>query len=267
MALAGVLALLACSTRLAAQKPDTATMVRMRIRVVGVFDRQTGEPIDGVEVRDYNSGFTALTTRTGTVALLLGDTLGTLVNIKKIGYTPQTIMVGTAIKDTIPLTIDLLRAGQLLAAMIVTADGRSIRLGPTDTVQALLNNGFYERRATSAAPADAFITGDKLRATTLLSDARFLGRGICEDNLFVDGVRMSAEKRQGLFTHEGVDALLDPSVVAGIETYRFGDLPTSTTHTFEGAGILATQASASTIANGLNSMTAMGCVTMIWLRR
>lgn len=163
-AAAVLLPILSFAPAVSAQQRDT-TMVRTRARVLGVFDRQTGEPIEGVEVRDYANGFTALTTRTGTVALLLADTLGTLVNIKKIGYTPQTIMVGTAVKDTVPLTIDMLRAGQLLEKIIVTADGRSLKLGPYDTVQMLLNNGFYERRATAAAPLDAFITGDKLRAS------------------------------------------------------------------------------------------------------
>jgi hypothetical protein len=249
-----------------AQQRDT-TMVRTRVRVLGVFDRQTGEPIEGVEVRDYSNGFMALTTRTGTVALLLTDTLGTLVNIKKIGFVPQTIMLGTALKDTVPLTIDMLRTGQLLEKVIVTADGRSLKLGPNDTVQTLLDNGFYARRATSAAPADAFITGDRMRASMLLSNAHYFGRGICENNVFVDGVRFPVEKRQGLFTKEGIDAMIDPTQVAGIETYRVGDLPASTTHSFEGASALNGGGSLSAIATGLNSMTATECVTLIWLKR
>jgi hypothetical protein len=247
--------------------PKQDSMVRTRIRVVGVFDRQTGEPLEGAEVRDFNSGLRSLTTRTGTVALLLDDTLGTLVHIRKVGYNPQTLMVGTALKDTIPLTVDLLRAGQLLETMIVTADGRSLRLGLTDTVQALIANGFYERRITSAAPSGAFITGDKLRATMMLSDARYFGRGICEDNLFVDGVRWVVPKREGLFSMEGIDAMLHPTDVAAIETYRFGDLPSSATHTYGGAGALAGGPSLSAVANGLNSMTVQGCVTLIWLKR
>jgi hypothetical protein len=249
-----------------AQQRDT-TMVRTRARVLGVFDRQTGEPIEGVEVNDNASGFTALTTRTGTVALLLTDTLGTLVRIKKVGYTPQTIMVGTAFKDTVPLTIDMRRTGQLLETVVVTADGRVLKLGVNDTVQTLLDNGFYMRRATSAAPLDAFITGDKLRATLLLSDAHYFGRGICEGNVFVDGVRFPVEQRHGQFTKEGIDAMINPNDVAGIETYRVGDLPASTTHVFEGAGALAGGASLSAIANGLNSMTSTECVTLIWLKR
>ena len=255
-----------------AQKPqprsDTTRMVRTRVRVLGVFDRQTGEPIEGVEVRDYNSGLSSITTRTGTVALLLEDTLGTLVNIKKVGYTPQTLMVGTAISDTIPLTIDLLRAGQLLETTIITADGKALRLGPTDTSKTLLANGFYERRLRSAAPSDAFITGDKLRATMLLSDAHYFGRGICEGNVFVDGVRVAVEQRQGAFSKEGIDMMIDPSEVAGIETYHFSDIPPGTTHSYAGAGVMtavAPGAEALTIvANGLNSMTVKGCVTLIW---
>jgi hypothetical protein len=271
---AAILALVATAAAALAQTHDTTGMVRTRMRVIGVFDRQTGQPLDGVEVRDFNSGLTALTTRTGTVALLLEDTLGTLIRIKKVGYTPQTLMVGTAVKDTIPLTVDLLRAGMLLEKVIVTANGRTLRLGPRDTVQTLLENGFYERRASSAASADAFITGDNLRATVLLSDARFFGRPICESNVYVDGMPMNfvdgAAPRAGVFTHEGIDAFIDPSQIAGIETYRFGDLPASTTNTFAGDRALSglgASSSFSAIANGLNSATVTGCVTLIWLKR
>ena len=258
----------AISAQKAKPKSDSTQMVHTRMRVLGVFDRQTGEPIEGVEVRDYNSGLSSITTRTGTVALLLEDTLGTLVNIKKVGYTPQTLMVGTGMTDTIPLTIDMLRAGQLLATTIVTADGKSLRLGPADTSKTLLANGFYERRLTSAAPADAFITGDKLRATMLLSDAHYFGRGICEANVFVDGVRVAVEARQGMYTKEGIDAMIDPSEIAGIETYRFSDIPPGMTHSYAGAGAMSATAAGAdaltVVANGLNSMTVQGCVTLIW---
>jgi hypothetical protein len=170
----------------------------------------------------------------------------------------------------VPLTIDMLRAGQLLSTVVVTAEGRTLRLGPTDTVKTLLENGFYERRLTSAAPSDAFITGDRLRATVLLSDAHYFGRGICGANVFVDGVRWAVERRQGLYTKEGIDVMIDPSQVAGIETYRFGDLPPGMTHTFSGGGAMAGLSGAdalSVVANGLNSMTVQGCVTLIWLKR
>jgi len=85
--------------------------------------------------------------------------------------------------------------------------------------------------------------------------------------VFIDGVRVAVERREGMFSKEGIDAMIDPSEVAGIETYRFSDIPPGTTHSFAGAGAMAGVSSADAltiVANGLNSMTVQGCVTLIW---
>ncbi len=141
-------------------------------------------------------------------------------------------------------------------------------LSKNDTISTLLRNGFYERREISAAPRSAFITGDKLQGTMLATDARYFGRGICESNVYIDGMPFVVPRRTGRFLKEGLDAIIDPFDIAGIETYTTGELPTGAAHTTEGAGALDINASgsANAVANASGTLAGAGCVTMIWLR-
>lgn len=250
-----------------AAKTDSTGTVRAHLRVVGVFDEESGDPLEGVDVTDFFTGITARTTKTGTMALILGDTTGTLVRLKKVGYQPITMPVGTALRDSTPLTVLMLRAGHRLPA-VITIGERTIELGKGDTVSALLRNGFYERREIGGAPRAAFIAGDRMRGTSLLTNARFFGRPICESNLYIDGVKVTAPRRTGgHFLKEGVDGLVDPLDVAGIETYRSGELPVGTAHTMEGPGTFdPAAAAANAVANASGTMAGTGCVTFIWLR-
>jgi hypothetical protein len=232
-----------------AAKPDTASR-RLHIRLLGLFDEQTGEVIEGADVTDAATGITARTTVTGTVALIFADTNGTLIRIKKVGYQPVSMLIGTALRDTSPITATILRAGVNLPT-VITIGSRVIRLGAADTNSTLLRNGFYERREISAAPRSAFIDGSKLRGTSVLSNARFFGRAICESNVWIDGMKITVPRRTGHFLKEGIDAILNPFDVAGIETYTTGEMPAGTTHTIDAPGTLA----------------GSGCVTMIWLNR
>ena len=272
-----VLALLAAPAGVLAQATGTppgkpaasqdSASARVRLRLIGVFDQETGEPIENVDVTDFFTGITSRTTKTGTTALIVSGTSGTLVRIKKVGYQPVTLPVRTALGDTTPVTTTLIRAGHVLPAVITIGD-RTIVLGKADTVSSLLRNGFYERRETAAAPRSAFITGDKLRGTTLLTNARYFGRPICESNVYIDGVKVSSPQRTGgHFLKEGIDQLIDPSDVAGIETYSGGELPAGTTHTMQGPGTLDPAAAGATaVANASGTMAGTGCATFIWLR-
>lgn len=255
-----ILAAPAWAQRAEAPRPDSAQGRTVRLRLVGVFDENTGEPVEGTEVRDYSSGLSAVTTATGTLVLPMLDTTGALLGVKKVGYLPQTLLIGTTTTDTVPLTVTMRKVGQALPAVITTASGRTVRLGPADTIRALFTNGFYERRASSAAPSSAFITGDKLRSTMLVSNARFFGRALCEGNLFIDGAKIGVDARTGMFMKEGVDMFVSPSDVAGIETYYFGEMPASAPHTLDGPGAFSAD-------NAIGSMPGRGCVSMIWLRR
>jgi hypothetical protein len=257
-------------------KPDTASQ-RVHVRVLGVFDEQTGEVIEGADVTDAATGITARTTVTGTVALIFADTNGTLIRIKKVGYQPVSMLIGTALRDTSPITATILRAGVNLPT-VITIGNRVIKLGSADTNSTLLRNGFYERREISAAPRSAFIDGSKLRGTSVLSNARFFGRAICESNVWIDGMKVTVPRRTGHFLKEGIDAILNPFDVAGIETYTTGEMPAGTTHTIDapgsldpsagpGTGTVGTGASGGFATNAAGTLASSGCVTMIWLNR
>lgn len=127
-----IAALLATSS-LAAQdssraKPRPAAAA-YRNRVLGAFDEQSGEPLEGLEVIDVASGTTALTTKTGTVSLAFLPDGGSLVRLRKVGYAPMTINIGISPADTSPLTIIMRRSAQELPA-VVTKDSARRYISP-----------------------------------------------------------------------------------------------------------------------------------------
>lgn len=89
-----------------------------RNRLLGVYDAQSGEPLEGVEVSDAFNGNKSLTTKTGTVSLFFLPDGGGVVRLKKIGYEVQTLTVAISPADTTPITVMLTRA-QALAPVVV----------------------------------------------------------------------------------------------------------------------------------------------------
>ena len=100
-------------------KPPAAVMPLYRLRVLGVFDAESGEPVEGAEVADALNHVSALTTSTGTVSLIFLPEGGNMVQIKKVGYKPMILAVEIGPPDTLPITIVLNR----LAATAVGAGG------------------------------------------------------------------------------------------------------------------------------------------------
>jgi hypothetical protein len=216
-----------------------------------VFDADAVRPLQAAQVEDLGTGWSAFTTSTGTVSLSFVDTLGSLIRIRKPGYGPYTLFVSNSARDTIPVTVLLQRVTQLDAAVIRAAPGSR---GPADTVRALELNGYYERRRSSGAPASAFVTLERIKGLTLVSDVRYLTvRGICKDNLYLDGMRikmpdLNAPSLTGSVSvvrgplRDGLDALLNPTAVLAIELLRGAEVPPQ--------------------YNG----TAGSCATLVWTR-
>jgi hypothetical protein len=116
---------------LGAQSPaDTTKRVNYayRYRILGVYDEQSGDPLEGVEVADVLNGNKALTTKTGTVSLMFLPDGGGFVRLRKIGYEVQTITVSISPADTNPLTVVLARATQL--ATVVVKDSAPKYISP-----------------------------------------------------------------------------------------------------------------------------------------
>jgi hypothetical protein len=95
--------------RIERQRADSIghAVARYRLRLLGVYDGSTGDPLAGASVTDTVSRTTARTTGTGTVSLaFLPDGISTL-RIQKPGYTPVLVDVRISPADTVPLTLIL----------------------------------------------------------------------------------------------------------------------------------------------------------------
>src|SRR5690242_9158396 len=103
----------------AGQEPSSKPTVFIG-RIIGIYDAETGAPIEAVEIMDVASRISALTTSTGTVALSFVDTAGSLFRIRKLGYESLMMPIANS-PGSIPLTIVLKRSGQLLPATVTTA--------------------------------------------------------------------------------------------------------------------------------------------------
>ncbi|MEP6619874.1 MAG: carboxypeptidase regulatory-like domain-containing protein [bacterium] len=81
-----------------------------RFRIMGLFDGDTGEPIEGAEVRELATGTKALTSPTGTVSLAFMKDGGGPVVLAKTGYKPDIVTVAISPRDTVWLTFLLFKA-------------------------------------------------------------------------------------------------------------------------------------------------------------
>ena len=106
-----------------AQKPDTAGLVAVpnyRLRLLGVYDEGSGDPVAGVRVSDFVSGKSATTGNGGAVRLTFLPDGGGIVRIQKIGYETQMFPVAITPTDTVPITVVMRRVTELPA--VVTTD-------------------------------------------------------------------------------------------------------------------------------------------------
>jgi hypothetical protein len=91
------------------KKPQTTAnaLPSYRYRIMGVFDEETGEPIEGAEVRDVLSGTWTKTTVTGTVSLVFLPEGGSPVRISKAGYEELTVPIEISAETPSPITLTM----------------------------------------------------------------------------------------------------------------------------------------------------------------
>lgn len=89
------------------------------IKIIGVFDARSGDPVAGVTVRDVLSGERVVTTATGTARLdfVLYRGAAAIVQLQKVGFEVKQIVVSRA--DTSSVT-ELLEPATALAPVVTT---------------------------------------------------------------------------------------------------------------------------------------------------
>lgn len=122
------------------------------MRIMGVYDDRSGEPVEGADIVDVLSGNVIRTSSTGTAALAFLPEGGGLVRIRKVGFEPQTMMVTISPSDTLPLTILLKHVVELAAMSVVDSSPRYRSPGL---------KGFEERRKNAAA--GSFVSEAEIR--------------------------------------------------------------------------------------------------------
>lgn len=155
---AGALAALVLATMtVGAQTPQpagsgaAAAANLYRYRFLGVYDAQSGEPLEGVEVADIANGNKSMTTKTGTVSLFFLPDGGSLVRLRKIGYETQTMAISISPADTTPVTIVMVKATQLPAVIV------------NDSAPRHLSGGLRRFEEHRALGFGHFITEDEFR--------------------------------------------------------------------------------------------------------
>ena len=207
---------------------------------ITVIDSVTGLPLADVQVLDLRTRISSITTKSGTAVLTLLDSAGALISFRRIGYRPLTRLVTLGNPDT-SLTVSLDPIPQPVRGVVTSGRAGARNRGPADTVRTLELNGFYERRRQTSAPASAFVTEERLSRLTNLADLRNLtGRGLCAQNLYVDGMRVRVDR--------SFYSWLRPDRVAAIELY---------THAPEIPALYNV-----TLPSGASSI----CATLIWTK-
>ncbi len=90
--------------------PVPAALPAYRMRLVGVFDAVTGNPVEGAAVTDSASGTHAETTVTGTITLAFLPEGPAILRISKSGYLDERQDILISPRDSFPLTIVLGKA-------------------------------------------------------------------------------------------------------------------------------------------------------------
>ncbi len=84
---------------------SAAALPSYRYRLLGIYDQDTGEPVDSARVADAKTGTYVSTTATGTVSLVFLPEGGSLLHITKQGYEELDIPVDIGPTATTPLTL------------------------------------------------------------------------------------------------------------------------------------------------------------------
>jgi len=123
-------------------RDPVASVPRAPIRIIGVYDEASGQPIPAAEISETATGSSVMTSTTGAANLGFIVPKGGEIRIRKIGFEEQTMTISMAPADTLPITVVMKRVAELPA--VVTKDAAPRYLSPT-------LKSFEERRKNHAS--------------------------------------------------------------------------------------------------------------------
>lgn len=91
------------------------------VRLLGVFDDATGDPVGGAQVVDLATKRIAVTSVSGAISLAFLRPGVSILLIRKIGYAPRLQTVTVSASDTVPITMALEPRAQVLPEVRTTA--------------------------------------------------------------------------------------------------------------------------------------------------
>ena len=141
-------------------RDPVASVPRAPLRIIGVYDEASGQPIPAVEISESATGTSVMTSTTGAANLGFIVPKGGEIRLRKIGFEEQTMTISMAPADTLPITVVMKRVAELPA--VVTKDAAPRYISP-------VLKGFEERRKNHAS--GYFID----EATLRKEDSRALG--------------------------------------------------------------------------------------------
>ena len=115
---------------------------RPPLRIIGVYDETSGQPLEGVAIIELTNGSSVLTTSTGSANLGLIVPNGGEIRLRKIGFEEQTMTVSMKAADTVPITVIMKHVAELPA--VVTKGTAPKYLSPA-------LRAFEERRKNAAS--------------------------------------------------------------------------------------------------------------------
>jgi len=123
-------------------RDPVASVPRAPLRIIGVYDEASGQPIPAVEISETATGTSVMTSQTGAANLGFIVPKGGEIRLRKIGFEEQTMNITMAPADTLPITVVMKRVAELPA--VVTKDAAPRYISP-------VLKSFEERRKNHAS--------------------------------------------------------------------------------------------------------------------
>lgn len=199
--------------------------------LTGVVRNEAGEPLSGAQVMVWGSGNTTTTRDNGRFAIT-GLPAGTqTVEVRYVGFVPKRAIVDLVSARSVATTITMSEHADVLDGMIVYGVDRQLANDLEGFNQRRkLGFGHFITRADIEKKApmrftDLFRSSPGLRLVstggldyTIVASHGSTSGGVCRPLIYINGVM--------LVNSEGLDMMIDPQEVAGIEIYNgVGETP------------------------------------------